>query len=299
VTSIGFNVEDNSFKDVLDQYSGDLENDKVRVFANEKISEIFNDNLKKYVLKISVSEKACKGNVGDYLIMQSSGPFELKVENQTISIPFDVKLKEPYKQLFEHDFSMQKGILIQGISSVKENGSFDLDWEKLIDNESELEKGVFRFTIDRVNSFGDTKDLVESYIEIIRGLNNVSDINIQIDRGKNGSSSNSSSMDNESSNENAGEEQSNTTEASVSKADCNEFLNDYDNFATSYVAFAKKYKKNPNDASLLSDAVAMNADMAQWASKSKDFDGCDDPSFITKLASIQLKLAEAAAVLSF
>ncbi|MEI7597655.1 MAG: DUF6591 domain-containing protein [Bacteroidota bacterium] len=101
-----------------------------------------------------------------------------------------------------------------------------------------------------------------------------------------------------SSNDNNNEEKSNKSEKKVSKTDCDKYLNGYEKFATSYVAFAKKYKKNPNDQSLATDALKMNTDMAEWATKAGDFDGCDDADFITKLASIQAKLAEAAVILS-
>lgn len=101
-----------------------------------------------------------------------------------------------------------------------------------------------------------------------------------------------------SSNDVINEEKSNESENIVSKTDCDNYLNGYEKFAASYVAFAKKFKKNSNDMSLTTDALKMNVDMAEWATKAIDFGGCSDIDFITKLAKIQVKLTEAAVILS-
>jgi hypothetical protein len=100
-----------------------------------------------------------------------------------------------------------------------------------------------------------------------------------------------------SSNDNNNEEESNKSETKVSKIDCDKYLNSYEKFATNYVAIAKKYKNNPNDKSLAIDALKMNTDLAEWATKVSDLDGCVDAEYITKLASIQAKLSEAALIL--
>lgn len=101
-----------------------------------------------------------------------------------------------------------------------------------------------------------------------------------------------------SSKDNNNEEESNRSGKNVSRTDCDRFLTSYGKFATSYVAFAKKYKKNPNDMSLMTDALKINTDLAGWSTKAADFAGCDDAEYMTRLLSIQAKLAEAVVILS-
>jgi hypothetical protein len=141
---------------------------------------------------------------------------------------------------------------------------------------------------------------LESQLEKVKKFQISSSMGSLHSGSPNTESSTSSSNDNnneEESNDNNNEEESNKSETKVSKIDCDKYLNSYEKFATNYVAIAKKYKNNPNDKSLAIDALKMNTDLAEWATKVSDLDGCVDAEYITKLASIQAKLSEAAVIL--
>ena len=97
---------------------------------------------------------------------------------------------------------------------------------------------------------------------------------------KNEESSSSSSLSSE--NENS------LTESSV---DCDKFIKEYEAFVNSYIKILKKYKKNPSDASILTEYT----DAVQKATKMQtNASSCTDPKYATKLMELADKIAKAA-----
>lgn len=290
ISAVGFNVQDNSFQGILDKYSSELENEEVKTIVNKKISDLFNTQLKKHVIKISVKEKACKGNVGEYLVIQKNGPLKISSEDNVFSIPFEIKLKEEYKQLFEHDFSIVNGILLNKQSDVltDEFGvdvDIDVNWEKIINGESTSEKGKLRCTFRSLEDFGSTKNLIEKYIKTMKYLNKIGDISIQVDRGKNSapsaSSNNSDNLDNSTS----------TTEETVSEGDgdCDQIFNDYEAFVRSNLATIKKIKADPTNMANKAEFARMEL---QSASMETGIMNCikSDPTLSTRLLKLKKEI---------
>jgi len=79
---------------------------------------------------------------------------------------------------------------------------------------------------------------------------------------------------------------SNSTSASTSSS-CEQWLNDYDSWVTKYIAFMRKYKKNPGDMSMLSDYSRLSSEMADWANGNSD---CDDAASVARMTQIANRL---------
>lgn len=74
--------------------------------------------------------------------------------------------------------------------------------------------------------------------------------------------------------------------------DCATLLEGYQQWASSYIEILKKYKKNPKDASILSDYNAMMTEATSWTGK---ISGCAaSTDFAAKFARIQAQIASAA-----
>ncbi len=70
-----------------------------------------------------------------------------------------------------------------------------------------------------------------------------------------------------------------TANASAVSADWRQFLDDYENWVDSYIAFMKKYKENPTDTALISEYAEFAGDTAEWSEKAKQYeDGLKDMS---------------------
>lgn len=70
-----------------------------------------------------------------------------------------------------------------------------------------------------------------------------------------------------------------TEDTSAVSADWRQFLNDYENWVDSYIAFMKKYKENPTDTTLISEYAEFVSGTAEWSEKAKQYeDGLKDMS---------------------
>ena len=63
-----------------------------------------------------------------------------------------------------------------------------------------------------------------------------------------------------------------TANASAVSADWRQFLDDYENWVDSYIAFMKKYKENPTDTALISEYAEFAGDTAEWSEKAKQYE---------------------------
>jgi len=90
------------------------------------------------------------------------------------------------------------------------------------------------------------------------------------------------------------EEVKNTEEvkSKAGKKNCMKFLEDYEKFMVEYMAFIKKYIKNPTDTSLITDYTKMLQKASEWTEF--DEECANDPAFIGKYTEIQMKIANAA-----
>jgi hypothetical protein len=79
-----------------------------------------------------------------------------------------------------------------------------------------------------------------------------------------------------------GEEESSSNSTSVASS-CEQWLNDYDSWVTKYIAFMRKYKKNPADMSMLSDYSRLTSEMTKWTKGNSD---CDDAVSIARMTEI-------------
>lgn len=70
-----------------------------------------------------------------------------------------------------------------------------------------------------------------------------------------------------------------TASTSDVSADWKQFLDDYEDWVDSYIAFMKKYKENPTDTALISEYAEFAGDTAEWSEKAKQYeDGLKDMS---------------------
>lgn len=79
--------------------------------------------------------------------------------------------------------------------------------------------------------------------------------------------------------------------ASVSSSDCDKYLKEYEKFVLKYIDVLKKYKKNPNDPSVISDYTKMMSNANEWAEKIEDC--TNDSKYTAKILEIQTKIANA------
>jgi replicative DNA helicase len=92
--------------------------------------------------------------------------------------------------------------------------------------------------------------------------------------------------------EDAYEEMSNEVVVSSNNAECDEFLEGYENFMDNYIVILKKSKADPTDMSIMTEYMSLMTEASEWTSKTPD---CTDMEFLLKLSKIQMKMATAAA----
>ena len=92
--------------------------------------------------------------------------------------------------------------------------------------------------------------------------------------------------------EDAYEEMSNEVVVSSNNAECDEFLEGYENFMDNYIVILKKSKADPTDMSIMTEYMSLMTEASEWTSKTPD---CTDMEFLLKLSTIQMKMATAAA----
>lgn len=99
----------------------------------------------------------------------------------------------------------------------------------------------------------------------------------------------------------SGTSDDNTSDANADKkadeevsgsSDCDQFIKDYEAFATSYIKVLKKYKANPTDMTVLGEYTEMAQKAAKMDKEAKD---CNDAVYVSKIAAIASKIASAAA----
>ena len=93
--------------------------------------------------------------------------------------------------------------------------------------------------------------------------------------------------------EDAYEEMSNEVVVSSNNAECDEFLEGYENFMDNYIVILKKSKADPTDMSIMTEYMSLMTEASEWTSKTPD--DCTDLAFVAKLSKIQMKMATAAA----
>lgn len=84
------------------------------------------------------------------------------------------------------------------------------------------------------------------------------------------------------------------TSGASSSGSCQQWLNDYDSWVTKYISFMRKYKKNPADASMLSDYSRLTSEMSKW---SKGNSGCNDAASVARMTQIANRMNTALASL--
>ncbi len=82
--------------------------------------------------------------------------------------------------------------------------------------------------------------------------------------------------------------------SAASSSSCQQWLKDYDSWVTNYISFMRKYKKNPADASMLSDYSRLTSEMSKW---SKGNSGCNDAASIARITQIANRMNTALASL--
>lgn len=92
--------------------------------------------------------------------------------------------------------------------------------------------------------------------------------------------------------EDAYEEMSNEVVVSSNNAECDEFLEGYENFMDNYIVILKKSKADPTDMSIMTEYMSLMTEASEWTSKTPD---CTDMEFLLKLSKIQMKMTTAAA----
>ncbi len=83
----------------------------------------------------------------------------------------------------------------------------------------------------------------------------------------------------------------NENPSTASSGDCDQFIKDYEAFANSYIKILKKYKANPNDASILTEYTEAAQKAVEMQKGATD---CTDAKYAAKLMEIANKIAKAA-----
>ncbi|HPF01147.1 MAG TPA: hypothetical protein PKY63_10805 [Bacteroidales bacterium] len=185
------------------------------------------------------------------------------------------------------DYSADLKLTVLDENGIPISGFEEYTYSSSSDNDSELHNALKKGTGDLILNFAslmyDSEELAELFTKAAK-FQVSGDMNQYRFKAAPGEES----TDNQS-------ESSGANSSTVSKSDCESFINGYEKFASNYLAFSKKYKKDPNDPTLISDAAEMNAETLKWSSKLESYGGCDDPSYIQRLAAVQATLAKAAA----
>lgn len=77
-----------------------------------------------------------------------------------------------------------------------------------------------------------------------------------------------------------------------SNGDCDQFLEDYEDFADSYIDVLEKMQEDPTDASALSEYTSSMSKLSEIQASAQDCSG--DPEFASKMAEITMKISNAA-----
>lgn len=86
-------------------------------------------------------------------------------------------------------------------------------------------------------------------------------------------------------------EASSNSNTSSSNVDCDQLLQDYEDFVNSYIKVLKKYKANPTDASILNEYT----EAVQKASEiQSNISSCSDAQYASKIMELNNKIAKAA-----
>jgi len=84
---------------------------------------------------------------------------------------------------------------------------------------------------------------------------------------------------------------SNEEKSVSSSGNCDEFLKGYEKFMVDYVSLLKRYKADPNNATLISDYTTMLSEANEWANKVKDCSS--DSKYASKIVDIQMRISQA------
>lgn len=93
----------------------------------------------------------------------------------------------------------------------------------------------------------------------------------------------------------SGEDSYSDTTSTGTGSDCDQFLKDYEDFATRYIAIVKKYKENPTDPSLLKEYADLST---QLQDIEKNAQNCTDPEYVAKIAAVADRIMRAASGLN-
>ena len=90
------------------------------------------------------------------------------------------------------------------------------------------------------------------------------------------------------------------SETTTTVAEWQQFFIDYEAWVDDYIAFMEKYQANPTDVTLLADYSELVAELAEWESKTGEFEasleGTDDAlTYMNELTRITEKLNAALA----
>ena len=79
--------------------------------------------------------------------------------------------------------------------------------------------------------------------------------------------------------------------ANESSSDCDQFIEDYEDYVNNYIKIIKKMKANPSDMSIMTEYIEMASKAAEMQTGAAD---CTDAKYAAKLMKLSTKIANAA-----
>jgi hypothetical protein len=233
-------------------------------------------NKKSAIAKVKPEKIEISGDLADY-IQVVDNEYEITDDwggNLSIKVKAIQALTE--EEMKNKDFEISASLLDNKSMPVSGVGEFKIEYESKDKLLSLLKKGSGEEVIQLKAQLGDYE--AEEHAEKSKMFTVSSTMKEQ----EKPSVSSTESSDNSTASDD------NTT----SSTDCDQFLIDYEAFADSYIKLLKKYKKDPSDASILTEYT----EAAQKAIEMQNnVANCTDVKYATKLTKIATKIANAAA----
>ncbi|WP_439506231.1 DUF6591 domain-containing protein [Sediminibacterium sp.] len=243
------------------------------------IASCSGESKKGEIAKVKPEKVEISGDLTDYLQIVDN-EYEITgdlVGNLSIKVKAIKALTED--AIKENDFDISASLLDDKGMPVSGTGEFKMEYtskNKLI---SLLKKGSGEEVIQLKTVYGDYK--AEEHAEKSKKFSVSSTMKTKEETNV----SSTESSDNSSAS-------SDVSISATTSTDCDQFITEYEEFVSSYLAILKKYKANPTDASILTEYTEM---ATKAATMETDASNCTDAKYAAKLMKLNTKIANAAA----
>ena len=231
---------------------------------------------KSEIAKVKPEKVEISGDLADYLQIVDN-EYEITDDwGGNLSIKVKAIKALTKDEMKDNDFDLSASLLGDNGMPVSGTGEFKMEYASRDKLMSLLKKGSGEEVIQLKSGLGDYK--AEEHADKAKKFS-VSSTMKEKEEEETTVSATTESSDN-----------SSDESASSSSTDCDQFIADYEEFTSSYIAILKKYNANPTDMSILTEYTEMASKAATMQTGASD---CTDAKYIAKLMKLNAKIASA------